>query len=279
MRMRGAVFCCLILIPTLLVGIAWAGEEEVIVSIVDARASVKAFPLPSSRLPDLNIDKAYGLQRKLVEAMNAKGDAVVGFKAGLTSEKTQKRFGVSHPLLGAMFKSGELPPGATVDPKSFVRLFVENEIGYVVGREINGPVKDVAALKGIIDKVFPAVELPDLRFADMKNLKPADIVIDAVGSAKFMVGPKVPADGVDLTKVQVTMTRNGETVNNGKAGDVMGDPWKGLLWLVNAVVEKGWTIKPGQILITGAMGKMIPGRPGTYQGDYGALGKLSFTVK
>ncbi len=75
------------------------------------------------------------------------------------------------------------------------------------------------------------------------------------------------------------MARNGETVNQGKARAVMGDPWKGLLWLVNAAVEKGWTIKPGQFLITGAMGKMIPGKPGKYEGDYGALGKLSFAIK
>jgi 2-keto-4-pentenoate hydratase len=68
-------------------------------------------------------------------------------------------------------------------------------------------------------------------------------------------------------------------VNQGKAADALGDQWKALLWLVNGVVEHGYTIDPGQILITGAMGKMIPGKPGKYDGDWGVLGKMSWTVK
>ncbi len=79
--------------------------------------------------------------------------------------------------------------------------------------------------------------------------------------------------------MEVALTRDGQVVNKGKAADVMGDQWKALLWLVNGAVAQGWTIEPGQIFITGVMGKMVPGKPGSYQGDWGPLGKMSWTVK
>ncbi len=272
------VFCVLALV-VFVAGLAWAGEAEVVKSIVDARAAVKTFPNPSSQLPGLTLDKAYGLQKEVVKALVAKGDTVSGFKGGLTAEAGQKRFGVNEALVGELFKSGELGPDAVVNPKDFVRLFVETEIGYVLGQKISEPVKDVESLKKMVKEVFPAIELPDMRFEDMKTVTGPDIVVDAVGSAKYIVGKKIPADKVDVSKVEVTLTLDGNVVNQGKATDCLGDQWKALLWLVNTAVAKGWTLEPGQVLITGAMGAMIPGKPGKYEGKWGPLGTISWTVK
>jgi len=260
-------------------GQGFASDQDVINSIVDARAAVKQFALPTAKLSDLNEDKAYALQKKLTETLVSKGQAISGFKAGLTSEALQKKFGVNAPLLGPLFKPGALGPDAVVDTKDFVRLFVENEIGYIPGVKIDKAVADVEALKKMIKEVCPAVELPDLRFDDLKNLKGTDIIVDAVSSAKYIVGKPVPTISVDVREVTVTLKRDGEVVNQGKAADALGDQWKALLWLVNGTIARGYVIEPGQVLITGAMGNMIPGKPGSYQGDWGKLGKMSWTIK
>lgn len=259
--------------------ISWAGDAEVIEAIVKAHAEVKPIALPSGQIAGLTIDQAYKLQNQLAKAILAKGDKVGGFKAGLTSEATQKRFGVDRALLGPLFKSGELSDGAVVNPKDYVRLFIETEVGYVAGAKIDKPVKDVEALKKSIKEVFPAVELPDMRFDDMKNLKGPDIVVDVIGSSKYIVGKRVPANTVDVSTVVVTLNMDGNEVNKGKASDALGNQWDALLWLVNGAVAQGWTVEPGQVFITGALGNMIPGKPGKYEGNYGPLGTLSFTVK
>jgi 2-keto-4-pentenoate hydratase len=258
---------------------SWAAEEEVIQSILEARSSVKTFALPSAQLPSLNAEKAYALQRELAKRIVEKGDKVSGFKGGLTSEATQKRFGVEQPLLGPLFKTGELGPDAIVDSKSFTKLFIETEVGYALGEKITEPVKDVDSLKKKIKEVFPAVELPDMRFDDMKNLKGTDIIVDAVSCAKYIVGKRVPADQVDVTGVEVSLKLDGQEINKGKASDALGDQWKALLWLVNAAVAQGWALEPGYVFITGAMGNMLPGKPGKYEGDWGKLGTLSWTIK
>lgn len=258
---------------------SWAGENEVLQSILDARASVKTFPLPSAQLSDLTVDKAYALQRDLAKKLIASGDKVSGFKGGLTSEAGQKKFGVDQPLMGPLFKSGELGPDAVVDQKSFTKLFIETEVGYVLGEKITEPVKDVDSLKKKIKEVFAAVELPDLRFDDMKNLKGTDLVVDAVSCSKYIVGKRMPADQADVTQVEVVLKLDGQEVNKGKASDALGDQWKALLWLVNAAVAQGWTLEPGHVFITGAMGAMLPGKPGKYEGNWGKLGTLAWTVK
>ena len=270
---------CVFMVIFFIAGMSWASEKDVIKSILDSRAAVKPFPNPSAKLPGLTVDKAYEIQKDLVKALVQKGDSISGFKGGLTSEAGQKRFGVNDALMGQIFKSGELGPDAVVNSKDFVRLFVETEVGYVIGQKISEPVKDVDSLKKMIKEVFPAVELPDLRFEDMSTVKGPDIIVDAVGSAKYIVGKKIPVDKVDVSKVEVTLKMDGNVVNQGKASDCLGDQWKAALWLVNAAVTRGWVIEPGQILITGAMGNMIPGKPGKYEGDWGALGTLSWTVK
>jgi 2-keto-4-pentenoate hydratase len=260
-------------------GYSWAGEDEIIKSVLEARASVRTIPLPSAQLPELTLEKAYALQRDLAKRIIATGDKVSGFKGGLTSEAGQKKFGVNQPLMGPLFKLGELGPDAVVDQKSFTKLFIETEIGYVLGEKITEPVKDVDSLKKKVKEVFAAVELPDLRFGDMKSLKATDLVVDAVSCAKYIVGKRMPADQVDVAQVEAVLKLDGQEVNKGKASDALGDQWKALLWLVNSAVEQGWTLEPGYIFITGAMGSMLPGKPGKYEGDWGKLGTLAWTVK
>jgi len=142
-------------------------------------------------------------------------------------------------------------------------------------------VPDVASLKKLIKEVCPAVELPDIRFAEMEGLTEADLIIliaGAVSSAKYIVGKPVPADSLDVTDLKITLTQDGFTVNEGKARDAMGDQWEALLWLVNGAIERGYVIEPGHIMITGAVGHIVPGKPGKYEGDWGELGKVSWTI-
>lgn len=279
MKKAGALLSGLVVVLCLIAGIAVGAKQEVVEAIVDARIGVKPFANPSAEIPGLTVEKAYDLQRKMAEALVKKGHAISGFKAGLTAKPVQKKFGVDSALLGPLFKTGEHPAGNVVDRKAFVKPFLETEIGYFLAAKVDKPVKDVASLKKLVKEVCPVIELPDLRYGDLKNLKGPDIVSDGVASAKYIVGKRVPSDKVDVASTKVALTLEGKPVFEGKASDALGDQWKALLWLVNGVVKQGWAIEPDQILITGALGKMIPAKPGTYEAKFGDLGTISFSVK
>jgi 2-keto-4-pentenoate hydratase len=279
-RLLAGFGCFLTLVLLLVLPSMALTEDELVEKLVQVRSEPKPIEvLPSQAWSGFNLDRAYDVQKRLVGALTAKDERIGGFKAGLTTQPTQKRFGLDCAVFAPMLKSGELPDGTTLQSKDFVKLFVETEVGYVIGEKIDAPVKDMAALKKMVKEVFPAIEFPDIRFADLKGLTGLDIVADAVGASKYLVGKKVAADTVDVAQVSVTLKLDGEEVNVGKAADALGDQWQALLWLVNTAVERGYVIEPGNVFITGALGKMIPGKPGKYQGDYGPLGSLSFTIQ
>ncbi len=58
----------------------------------------------------------------------------------------------------------------------------------------------------------------------------------------------------------------------------MGNQWAALLFLVEKLNSRGYQVKKGDIVITGAMNTMFPAARGTYEVDYGELGMIKFKV-
>ena len=107
---------------------------------------------------------------------------------------------------------------------------------------------------------------------------PVLIIAANVASARFIVGRKKETGVVNPNNIVVPLLRDSEEVNDGKGSDVLGDQWEAALWLVKNVVQQGWDIEPGHILLTGALGNMIPGKPGIYEDDFVNLGKIFFSI-
>ena len=238
----------------------------------------RPIPLVSQRGPVLSVSQAYVVQRAFVQRRLAE-DKIAGFKFGLTSVGAQRKFDVDGPLSGVLLASGKRTGSRAIDSSTFGKLMIETEIGFVVGRAIEKPLGDASELRPLISNVAPVIELPDLGFADMQKLKGVDIIAANVCAAQFIVGKETTLAGIDLNAVAVTLTRDGETVNRGLGANALGDQWEAARRLVNQVVKQGWTIEPGQVLITGALGKMLPGKKGEYVASYGKLGEVRFRVK
>ena len=96
--------------------------------------------------------------------------------------------------------------------------------------------------------------------------------------AGFIAGAKREVDQLDVNSLRVVLKRDAEIVNRGQGKDALGGQWQAALWLVNTMVKQGWKIEAGYILLTGALGRMVPGKPGKYIADYGSFGSISFTI-
>lgn len=256
---------------------AWAGISELVDALIAAQIGKQSTPVLSKM--DLNLDNktAYEVQKTYVKKRLA-NDTVAGFKGALTSLGAQKKFGLNSPVTGVLFTSGKLEGSPIIERTAFRGLMIETEIGFIIGKPITKPIKSMDELKKKISAILPAIELPELGFADMQSLNGVDVIAANVGSVKFIQGlqQSYPAD---INQISVTLYHNGQVVNQGKGNEVMGDQWKTVLWLVNRAVEQGYKVEPGQIIMTGSLGPMIPGKPGSYVADYGDFGKISFIVK
>nr|VFJ93744.1 MAG: 2-keto-4-pentenoate hydratase [Candidatus Kentron sp. LFY] len=243
------------------------------------RAEVTHDPIPvlSLEYSDMDVDMAYGVQRAYV-TKRLDNDTLAGFKAGLTSRKGQRKFGLDAPIAGALFDSGRLTDGAVVQGSGFRRPMVETEIGFIIGTPLPQPVEDTATLRKSIRAIAPVIELPDLGFSKTKRLIGTDIIAANACAKQFIVGDPQPADSVDPNAVDVVLFLDGHEINRGKGREALGDQWRAALWLVNTMIAQGWTLQPGQILLTGALGKMLPAKSGKYRADYGELGEIRFEI-
>ena len=214
------------------------------------------------RMPaGLGLEEAYEIQKKLVAA--ASGGAVAGLKAGMTAAAGQQAFGLTHPLIGSLYESGRLAPGASFPSVPGVSL--ECEIGLVV--DGNGAPKSAG----------PVIEVPRMAFADEADRNGANLTACNIASDRYIVGEQLPLRD-SYGDIQITLTRDGEEVCSAPASDAMGGPQAALAWMLNEARERGLAIADDMLMITGACGGIHPAVPGHYVADYGDLGTIEFTV-
>ncbi|SBV93771.1 putative 2-hydroxypenta-2,4-dienoate hydratase [uncultured delta proteobacterium] len=259
-------------------GINVAEEAD---TIFNAVASGKPIPLLDVPEAEKTEGNAYLIQEILhKKMMQASKDSIVGFKAGVTAEPQIKRFKAPSPASAPLFKSGLIPVTDTkkaLTIKSFPGIMLETEIAFKTAKAIKKPVASKAELQGMIKSVHACIEIPRIYFADLSRVFFFDLTAAGVGTHKFIIGPPRDVKSIDLDGAAVVLTRGNETVNSGKGVDAMGGQWDALLWLVNNVVARNGGVEKDQYLLTGALGAMIPGKPGSYVATF-PFEKISFTI-
>lgn len=255
-----------------------AKEADTIYRAISAGGLVPIASVPEAEKTE---DNAYLVQTTLhKKMMQTTKDTVAGFKAGLTGAPQLKRFKAPSPNSAPLFASGLIvleDPKKPLTFKNFPGMMLETEFAYKTAAPIMAPVADVAALKPLIASVHPAIEIPCLRFEDMPRVFFYDLTASGVGTRMAVIGPAHDPKNLDLNSMPVTLTRDGETVNKGLGADALGDQWQALLWLVNNAVKRHGGIEAGQYLLTGALGSMLPAKPGAYTATY-PISTLTFTI-
>ncbi len=227
-----------------------------------------------------SLDAAYRQQRNAVlEGMGK--HSPLGFKAGLTTKESQQRFKLSAPIAGVLWPDSAIvsegQPGI-VSLAQFRRPMLELELAFRVSALIPEPLADVAEVRNVISEVMPAIELPDLGFESAVGLTGEAVVAANAGARYFLVGAPRPIDEVDVNAIRATLNFNGAHRQRAEATQVMGSQWRALYWLINKMVDEGWVIQPGQILLSGAMGEMLVLEEGLYQAAFTELGEISLRV-
>jgi 2-keto-4-pentenoate hydratase len=235
-------------------------------------------PAPLAHLIDetLTIERAYEIQTRIVRK-NLRGRSPSGFKAGLTSKPSQQRFDAPGPIAGVLIMTAmDTPPQLKLT--ELRGLHLETEVAMRIGKPIRDRVASIEELRSHIDGIAPAIELPNLDYARADQLNALDIVASNVAAAYFRVGEFVAPASRDANGTTPVLECDRKEVNRGRARDAMGDQWAAALWLVNTALEHGWTLEPGQVLLTGALGKMVPAQPGHCIADFGEWGKLEVHI-
>jgi 2-keto-4-pentenoate hydratase len=224
-------------------------------------------------------ERGYAIQRQLIARAMQDGRALAGRKIGLTSKLVQQQLGVHEPVHGPIFSDRILASGAVLDASTFVAPKVEPELAFTFSKDVTEVGLPHADLTADIVHMTAAIEIVDSRITDWGFALP-DMIADYAVGARVILGAKdVPLDGIDLTTLGVTATRNGEVISTGTGAACLGHPLNALGWLADALIAIGEPLRAGQVVITGSLTPVLPLERGdTYTATFDHLGSVTFSI-
>jgi 2-keto-4-pentenoate hydratase len=240
-----------------------------------ARAAGRPCPPVRTLLPDGDISAAYAIQAAWVAGQVAAGSSVVGRKIGLTNPAVQAQLGVDQPDFGTLLSTMACPPGEPIDIGRLLQPKIEAEVAFVLARDLDGPdigPDDVIAATG---SVSAALEIVDSRI-DNWDISIVDTVADNASSGLFTLGPERRPPGLlDLAACPMRLWRGAQEVSSGSGAACLGHPAIAVAWLASAARSYGRPIRAGEIVLSGALGPMVPVRAGDrFTADIGGLGQV-----
>ena len=224
--------------------------------------SATATSTPCSPVRDLlgstDMDLAYQVQRELTDHRIEGGARVVGRKIGLTAEAVQKQLGVDTPDSGVLFDDMRRTADESIDTDSLFEPKIEAEIAFVLAEDLDDDDFSPERIRSAIDYATAALEIVDSRIAGW-DITIVDTIADNGSSALFVLGEKrVGLDDFDPVTSTMTMRINGDTVSQGTGADCLGDPLLAVAWLARMAAAQGQPLRAGQIVLSGALGPMVP---------------------
>jgi 2-keto-4-pentenoate hydratase len=218
-------------------------------------------PLPKG----ITVEDAYLALPHLVKRVTH--DRPGGLKAGVTNTDIQAFLGLDEALLGMLYDASAASDGLVLP--------------FVKGRKIECEMGIRLNADGSPLAVGPAVELVNLDFSVPEDLTAGNLVLCNMGTDRFILGNMKPWDQFDfslLTEVEITVIHDGKTRATTSPLDSLGGPQSALDWCVSKSAMLKLPITQNCVLLTGTCGAALPGEPGHYEVNYGALGSIRFSI-
>jgi 2-keto-4-pentenoate hydratase len=252
--------------------------STVLRAAADRLIAAAAAPLQCDPVHDLlgeaDVVSAYAVQRLLTEDSLRRGRRIVGHKIGLTSPAVQRQVGVDQPDSGVLFADMQLVLGTTVVTDTLLQPKVEAEIAFILAEDLGGDLSD-SRIRAAAGVAIAAIEIVDSRVRDW-SIRIADTIADNGSSALFVLGSAATAAAdLDFASRTMQLTQDGVIVSTGRGSNCLGSPLNALRWLARTARDNGSPLRAGHIVLSGALGPMVPVRPGSeYAAQIDTIGSV-----
>ena len=251
-------------------------------AIIERRAA----PMPD---PRMSLADATCARDRLVAVLAQPWGDQVGWKVGLTNPAAQARFGVPHPVAGAIFHGTLRAASGAEFPADFGHVpAVESDLLVRIRDEgVNEAGSDPVALLRHIDAVIPFIELPDLVFRGEVPWSGALLLAMNVGARFGVLGEPIPAQATPefaaaLAAMTVTLSDDTRELARAPGSALLGHPLNALAWLVADLRAQGRRLRAGEHVSLGGFSPALPVQAGrSYTATYSGLGAqpISVTVR
>ncbi len=229
--------------------------------LADTWLADETVEFPAQLLP-ANRDSAYAIQDEMARLLS--GDPsyhAAGWKVGATSPGVQKAEGYDGPIPGRIFASTIHKNGASIPLSRCRDAKIEAEVAFQFD---SAPVRKIRGftlenLAGIVTAA-PAFDITGTRYAsncrvswDGRQRMLAGIADNGNGGAVVIAEGTSSWGSVDFMHLRVELLVNdGDPVPN-LWDQSRGHPLEALAWTVNEVYNRGFTLTPGDVVLTGSL--------------------------
>jgi 2-oxopent-4-enoate/cis-2-oxohex-4-enoate hydratase len=226
--------------------------------LYDALVAGKTVSPLTSRGFEISIEDAYYIQQRMLSRRLENGEKVIGKKIGVTSKPVMNLLGVHQPDFGYLLDGMVYNEGESIEMSSLIQPKAEGEIAFLLKKDLQGPGVTAADVLAATEGVMACFEIVDSRITDWK-IKIQDTVSDNASCGVFVLGDQlVDISNIDLGLCGMVLEKNGEIVVTGAGAATMGHPVNAMVWLANTLGNLGIALKAGDIVLSGAMGAMVP---------------------
>jgi 2-keto-4-pentenoate hydratase len=188
------------------------------------------------------------------DALHALGGTFCGYKIGATSLEVQQLLSCREPIYAPIRREDVLAAGASFMIPAGL-LGVECEYGFLMGQDFPGAGEalTIDALRSGIAGCFMALELVGRRVVAGVPLNEMSAIADFGLDVAAVCGASIPDwETRDLAAMPVRAVLNGRPVAEGNGAMVLGHPLNALLWLADALHQRGTKLRAGEMIVTGA---------------------------
>ena len=247
--------------------------EDIAARILEAYRT--GVPIEPVRTEISGVAAAYEVQRAAVAVWRERGRKEAGQKIGLTAKAVQQQLGVDEPDFGTLFADMILKDGATVAKGAVLQPRIEAEIAFVLKADLKGDHIAPEQVLAATDYVLPAIEICGSRIARW-DIRIEDTIADNASSGLVVLGnTRTKPSLAGLAAAAVALRHNGAVAAEGKGDACLGNPAIAVAWLAEALTRFGGGLKAGDLVMSGALAKMVAAEPGSaFSAEFGALGKV-----
>lgn len=244
--------------------------------LISAREENKLIELPDALKPTV-LSEGYQIQDQIIQDISARQH---GWKVAITSDTLMKKAGVSEPISGPLFTRWMYAAPYSINDGAPTLYGFEFEFAFKMAKEL--PPRELPysrdEVKAAVGSMHLAIEPVGTRYIQgpVKSGVP-QFAADHGGNFGFVYGPAIPNwENINLSNVVVAGYFDDHKVGQELGSNVMGNPLNSLTWLANHLPTRGYSLKAGDWVSTGAVVGPIPVKPPVkVRGVFGDLGSVS----
>ena len=210
-----------------------------------------------------SVAEGYAIQNALAEELRYDNG---GWFCACTNVEVQQKLGLGEPYSARLFKHDIFETPAAFPADHFPSTIVmECEFAFRLGSDLKPRTRPYERNEVIdaVDTLHPSIEIVSGHFTDWLNMGIAHTIADNGTDGALAYGPGVDDwQALDLIQMPVTLDINSKTIRRGRGSNVLGDPLTAMVWLVNAVCQRGHELKSGGLYNTGTATSMQVAQPG-----------------